>query len=130
MSASATTTAPDHPSPLPSGELSWTDSGPETARWPRPALCRASVTSGGSSEGKQRRGSISGPSQQRQVTIKLELADLRLVLVPFGPLVADEPFEDVVAQCLGQQLGALHFVDGVMQAGGQRRNALGGQLAV
>ena len=37
-------------------------------------------------------------SQQRQVAVELELADVSLVRRPLGPLVADEPLEDVLAR--------------------------------
>ena len=37
----------------------------------------------------------------RQVAVELELGDLGLVVDPLGPLVAQEPLEDVLAQALG-----------------------------
>ena len=39
-----------------------------------------------------------------------------------------KPLEDVVTQRVGQQLGALHLVDGVVQARGQQLDPLLGQL--
>ena len=43
-------------------------------------------------------------SQQRQVTVQLELAYVSLVCRPFGSLVADEPFEHVLAERLCDEL--------------------------
>src|ERR1700722_1686238 len=132
MSSPATTTAPDHPSPLLAAAPSRSPkaSGPDTARCPRPAVCSARVTSAGRSSGKQRRASISAASQQGQIAVELELGHLGLVVVPLGPLVADEPFEDVLAERGGQQLGALHLVDSIVQAGRERLDALEGQFLV
>ena len=47
---------------------------------------------------------------------------------PLGPLVADEPFEDVLAQGLGHELRALHVGDGLVEAAGQGPDLLGGQF--
>src|SRR5271155_5628659 len=117
MSFPVTTSAPEYPVMRPSDPEATTSSGDATPWCPRPAFCRARVTSAGSSAGKQRRGSISpSGSEQGQVAIQLELGHLRLVSVPLLALVADEPFEDVVAEGLGQQFGSLHFVDGIVQA--------------
>src|SRR5580704_3448668 len=129
MSSPATTSAPEQPVVRPSGPGSARSSGPATPWCPRPALRSARATSAGRSAGKQRRGSIdSSASEQGEVPVQLVLGDLGLIGVPLLSLVADEPLEDVIAQRVGQQLRALHLVDGVVQAGGQRLNSLLGQL--
>ena len=64
----------------------------------------------------------------REVAVELERRDLARVRGPLGPLVADEPLEDVLAERLGHELGPLHVVDGLVQAAGQRPDPLGGQL--
>ena len=43
-------------------------------------------------------------SQQRQVSVQFELADVSLVRRPLGPLVADEPLEDVLTEGLRDEL--------------------------
>ena len=63
------------------------------------------------------RGSIGRDQTFAEVAVELELRDLGLVGLPLGPLVADEPLEDVLAERLGHELGALHLSDGF----GQRR---------
>src|SRR5205823_6228353 len=69
-----------------------------------------------------------GLLQLWEIAVELELADLDLVVGPFGALVADEPLEDVLAKGLGQQLRALHGGHGVGEARGERTDALGRQL--
>ena len=126
MSSPATTTAPDQVPPLPVPLPRRPLRGP-TRPVGEPGALQGEGHLGGEVGGKQRRASIgrAGPgSQQGQVAVELELGHLGLVVVPLGPLVADEPFEDVVAEGLGQQLGALHLVDGVVQAGRKRFDPL------
>ena len=65
-------------------------------------------------------------SQQREIAVELELCHLGLVGVPLLPFVADEPFEDVVAEGLGQKVRAFHLIDRVVQAARQGLDPLGG----
>src|SRR6478752_7033749 len=62
-------------------------------------------------------------SQARQVALELEGRHLVAVVVPLGPLVAQEELEGVLAEGLGDELAALHDGDRLVQAGGQRLDA-------
>ena len=74
------------------------------------------------------------PAQRRhstgEVAVQLERRDLAAVVVPLGPLVAQEEVEDVLAERLGDQLAALHRPDRLGQAGRQRLDAERPPLAV
>src|SRR6188508_2270026 len=74
------------------------------------------------------RGRGTPTSQPREVAVELELRDLRLVLLPLGALVADEPLEDVLAERLGHQLRLLHLVERLGERSRQDRDALGQAL--
>src|SRR5437762_12176148 len=107
-STSPHTTAPAQPS---SGSSRPAASIEPTAFQGNPHMSSAWATSGGAGSGNRSRGSIrrfSQPSPPPDVPVELELADLRLVVGPFGPLVPDEPFEDVLAERLADEIGVLH----------------------
>src|SRR5262245_17720049 len=50
--------------------------------------------------------------QRSEVTFPLVGGNFAPVLLPLGPLVAQEEVEDVLAEDLGDQLGLAHHVDG------------------
>src|SRR3954447_12208674 len=92
--------------------------------WPPRSSSRAN--SGGGGSGWTSSGSIRSPD--REVTSQLEGGDLGLVVRPLGPLVAQEPFEDVIAQRLADEVGALHGVERLRQRLRKRHDAGGGAL--
>ena len=89
---------------------------------------RASSGSGGS--GKTTIGSIIGLTERPQVAVVLERRDLRLVRPPLRPLVAEEPLEDVLAEGVEHELGALHHPQGVRERLRELLDAELGQLLV
>src|SRR5206468_1982127 len=117
-SSSAATTAPAQPS---SGSRRAAASGVAAAFHGQLPRSRAWASGGGAGSGKRSSGSI-GQSvprlQDREIALDLERGDVRLVLVPFDALVADEPLEDVLAEGRGDELGLLHLDDRLFQRTG------------
>src|SRR5687768_2754753 len=58
---------------------------------------------------------VGGSSEAGEVALQLEPGDLSAVVVPLGPLVAQEEVEDVLPQRLGDQVAALHDADRLVQ---------------
>src|SRR5690349_11926827 len=54
-------------------------------------------------------------SERSEVPLDLERCHVRLVVGPFSPLVQHEVLEHVLAECLGDQLRALHDLDRLVE---------------
>ena len=92
------------------------------------ASARAAAAAGRGRRAAAPSRGLTGPLTVAQVAVELQRRDLRRVVGPLRALVADEVLEDVLAERLGDELGALHHVDGLGERLRQRVDALGRAL--